>query len=45
MCEECQWKHLERHPQSSYKQLFLKGTRLRPRLFTMRWSGASRTTR
>ena len=29
MCEECQWKHLERHPQSSYKQLFLKGTRLR----------------
>ena len=24
-----QWKHLEAHPQSSYKQLFLKGTRLR----------------
>jgi uncharacterized protein (DUF433 family) len=23
------WKHLEAHPQSSYKQLFLKGTRLR----------------
>jgi uncharacterized protein (DUF433 family) len=24
-----QWKHLEPHPQSSYKQLFLKGTRIR----------------
>jgi uncharacterized protein (DUF433 family) len=26
---QTQWKHLEAHPQSSYKQLFLKGTRLR----------------
>ncbi len=24
-----EWKHLEAHPQSSYKQLFLKGTRIR----------------
>ena len=28
MCE-CNGKYLERHPQSSYKQLFLKGTRIR----------------
>ena len=26
---ETQWKHLEAHPQSSYKQLFVKGTRIR----------------
>jgi uncharacterized protein (DUF433 family) len=26
---QMQWKHLESHPQSSYKQLFLKGTRIR----------------
>src|ERR1700694_4119033 len=26
---QTQWKHLEPHPQSSYKQLFLKGTRIR----------------
>ena len=39
MCEECQWKYLERHPQSSYKQLFLKGTRLRAEIIAdeMEW--------
>jgi uncharacterized protein (DUF433 family) len=26
---QTQWKYLEAHPGSSYKQLFLKGTRLR----------------
>ena len=26
---EHEWKYLEPHPQSSYKQLFLKGTRIR----------------
>jgi uncharacterized protein (DUF433 family) len=26
---QTQWKHLEAHPQSSYKQLFIKGTRIR----------------
>jgi uncharacterized protein (DUF433 family) len=26
---QTQWKYLEPHPQSSYKQLFLKGTRIR----------------
>ena len=26
-----QWKFLERNPKSSYKQLFVKGTRLRAR--------------
>jgi uncharacterized protein (DUF433 family) len=26
---QTQWKHLEAHPQSSYKQLFVKGTRIR----------------
>ena len=39
MCEECQWKYLEPHPQSSYKQLFLKGTRLRAEIIAdeMEW--------
>lgn len=38
MCE-CKWKYLERHPQSSYKQLFLKGTRLRAEIIAdeMEW--------
>jgi uncharacterized protein (DUF433 family) len=33
------WEHLERHPQSSYKQLFLKGTRLRAEIIyeEMEW--------
>jgi uncharacterized protein (DUF433 family) len=26
---QTQWKYLEAHPQSSYKQLFIKGTRIR----------------
>ena len=26
---QTQWKYLEPHPQSSYKQLFVKGTRIR----------------
>lgn len=26
---QTQWKYLEAHPQSSYKQLFVKGTRIR----------------
>jgi uncharacterized protein (DUF433 family) len=26
---QTQWKHLEAHPQSSYQQLFVKGTRIR----------------
>jgi uncharacterized protein (DUF433 family) len=26
---QTQWKHLESHPQSSYTQLFVKGTRIR----------------
>ena len=26
---QTQWKHLEPHPQSYYKQLFVKGTRIR----------------
>ncbi len=43
MCEECQWKHLERHPQSSYKQLFLKGTRLRRRGIICRMRGGAAT--
>jgi uncharacterized protein (DUF433 family) len=34
-----QWKYLEAHPQSSYKQLFLKGTRLRAEIIydEMEW--------
>ena len=40
MCEECQWKHLERHPQSSYKQLFIKGTRIRAEIIYDSWVDA-----
>ena len=38
MCDECQWKHLERHPQSSYQQLFLKGTRIRADVIYGMWA-------
>ncbi len=36
---QTQWKYLEAHPQSSYKQLFLKGTRLRAEIIAeeMEW--------
>ncbi len=32
-----EWKHLEAHPQSSYKQLFLKGTRIRAEIIYGMW--------
>jgi uncharacterized protein (DUF433 family) len=36
---QTQWKYLEAHPGSSYKQLFIKGTRLRAELIAdeMEW--------
>ena len=34
---QTQWKHLETHPQSSYKQLFLKGTRIRAEIIYGMW--------
>jgi uncharacterized protein (DUF433 family) len=37
---QTQWKHLEPHPQSSYKQLFLKGTRLRAEIIHGMWVDA-----
>jgi uncharacterized protein (DUF433 family) len=37
---QTQWKHLEPHPQSSYKQLFLKGTRIRAEIIYDSWLDA-----
>jgi uncharacterized protein (DUF433 family) len=37
---QTQWKHLEAHPQSSYKQLFLKGTRIRAEIIYDSWVDA-----
>jgi uncharacterized protein (DUF433 family) len=37
---QTQWKYLEPHPQSSYKQLFLKGTRIRAEIIYDNWVDA-----
>jgi len=42
---QTQWKYLEAHPGSSYKQLFIKGTRLRAEVIAGEMETASRTTR
>ena len=37
---QTQWKYLEAHPGSSYKQLFIKGTRIRAEIIYDSWEGA-----
>jgi uncharacterized protein (DUF433 family) len=37
---QTQWKYLEAHPQSSYKQLFIKGTRIRAEIIYYSWLDA-----
>jgi uncharacterized protein (DUF433 family) len=37
---QTQWKYLEAHPQSSYKQLFIKGTRIRAEIIYDSWLDA-----